>query len=58
MVLFAALAEAPLANIKATAVKRTSTFAFRKFFIVIVDSHLSLSFAVLTGVRLPLMKIN
>jgi hypothetical protein len=56
--MMAAFAVAPLANINAIAVKRTSTFAFLELSIFIVDPHLSLSFAVLTGEMLPSIKMN
>ena len=57
IVLFAAFAVAPLANKNATAVKRTSAFAFLELIIFIVNSHLSLSCAVLTRERLSRTKI-
>jgi hypothetical protein len=48
----AAFAVAPLANKKAIAVKRTNAFAFLELKLFIVNSHLSLSCAVLTRERL------
>ena len=58
IVLVAAFAVAPFANIKAITEKRTTIVAFLERFEVIVNPHLSLSFTVLTGEMLPSIKMN